>query len=111
VTPVQKTQRVEELRNELLEVVRRLLWDRSMPIARSRRIALQGKWLFDSVFLREAQNSVVRGDARVVRWLRLLGLTLRHPKMLLSPIFRNHVCGNAGQLVSRGESVSGNTSR
>jgi glycosyltransferase involved in cell wall biosynthesis len=109
VTPVQKTKRVDELRDELLKVVRELLWDRSRPLSRPRRLGLQAKWLFDSVFLREAHKSVVLGETRMIRWLRLSYLTLQHPKMLLSPRFRTHVSGNASRLANtrRSESVSG----
>jgi len=97
-TPHQKTKRVEEVRDELLRVVQKLLWDNTAPISASRRFALQGKWLFDEVFRKQADRSVAGGDSRTLRWLRLLGLSLRHPQLLFSSSFRDHLSANLKKL-------------
>ncbi len=101
-TPEQKSSRSAEVADELLGVVRPWLWDNSAPIPWQKRVALQGKWLFDAVFRKEAARSAGRGESRLTRWLRLAALSLRHPQMLAASHLRRHVMGNLARVLARG---------
>lgn len=88
VTPQQKSSRSAEVSDELLQVVRPFLWDRATPIAWRQRVGLQGKWLFDAVFRKEAEASVQRHESRLRRWARLAAVVASHPALWASTAFR-----------------------
>lgn len=93
ITPEQKSTRALEVADEHLRVIEPWLWDSSTPIPWRKRVALKGKWLFDAVFRKEAARSVANGESRMLRWLRLGSLALRHPQMMVTSHFRKHVVG------------------
>ena len=93
-TPVQKSNLSANVADELLRVVRPWLWDRSAPIPWGTRQRLQGAWIFDAVFRKEAARSVANSESRLRRWLRLASIVVGHPKILLCSYFRNHIANN-----------------
>ena len=93
-TTVQKSNRSAEVADELLGLVRPWIWDRSAGLSWYQRVGLQGNWLFDAVFRKEAASSVAKGESRAVRWLKLTSLAIRHPQMLITSYFRQHLGGN-----------------
>src|SRR5262249_39647941 len=96
-TATQKSTHSAKVADELLDVVRPELWDAAAPIAPSLRRRLQGQWLFDREFRGAADRSVQRGEGRIRRWGRLLGVVARHPQLLHLPEFRRRVLGSAAR--------------
>lgn len=85
--PLQKGNRKDKVEREFLMVLREGLWDKKTPIAFKKRLELQGKWLYQAIFLKQAGKSVAAGENRYIRWARLSAIALRHPKILFAPQF------------------------
>jgi GT2 family glycosyltransferase len=101
VQPNQKSAQSEKSALELLNVVRPLLWEKPSRLRFGERVTLQGKWIFDALFRREASRLAAEGHGRMGRWLRLFPLAMRHPQIFAVTMFwrrcRNTLrvpCGN-----------------
>lgn len=95
MTPTQKSNQRERSATEMLGVVERLLWDPAAPIHWTKRMRLQGQWLYQMRFLPQISASVARGDPRWRRLLGGLGVVLRHPKVALVDDYRRRLIGAA----------------
>jgi hypothetical protein len=90
-TPTQKSNQRERSTNELLQVIRPLLWDQCAPIRTSHRLRLQAQWLYQQRFLPRIADSEARGDSRARRLIGGLGVGVRNPKLLLSEEYRRRL--------------------
>lgn len=97
--PAQKSGQSSQVAQELLDVVRPMIWNRQSPLPWMQRMELQGAWLFDASFRREALKSVNQGDSRFRRWCKLGWLTLTQPQLFAASGFRKHLVKNAIQSV------------
>ncbi len=86
--PAQKSNQSERAARELLSVVQPLLWQKHPDISWADRITLQGKWLFDVSFRKEADQAHQLGQSRWRRWLHLFGLLIKHPQILTTKFLR-----------------------
>ena len=89
--PNQKSTQPERTAAELLGVVRPFIWEKSALVSRKKRNELKAKWIFDALFRTEAARSIASGHSRWRRWSRLLGLTVRHPRIFASREFRSRL--------------------
>ncbi len=89
--PAQKSTQPERTAAELRDVVRPYIFANNTLLGRSRRVRLQGKWLFDTVFREQAQRSVELHESRLRRWGRLAKIMLQHPQLVTFPPFRQRV--------------------
>ena len=89
----QKSTQPEKTAEELLQVVRPLIWERRSLLSRSERLRLKAKWLFDAVFRKEAARSLAEKQSRVQRWIRLAMLVWRYPAIIIAPEFRRRARG------------------
>ncbi len=85
--PGQKSSQSDRAAQELLAVVKPLLFDRGGPLSMATKWRLQGKWLFDAVFRKEADRSLESGESRPRRWARLARLSLSSPQMLSASMY------------------------
>ncbi|MBW4518927.1 MAG: glycosyltransferase [Scytolyngbya sp. HA4215-MV1] len=90
-TTTQKSNQSELVAEELLNVVRPLIWDYSLNLPNKHRLVLQGNWLYQSAFLKEIKNSVEGSDCKLIRWLKLIKIILYHPKILLALDFYQRI--------------------
>jgi glycosyltransferase involved in cell wall biosynthesis len=84
-TPEQKSKQSEKVADELLQVVRPLIWNNETKIPLKKRLTLQGRWLYQAKLLKQIKKSVDNGDLTIIRWLKLLKIIFYHPQLLLSP--------------------------
>lgn len=82
--PNQKSRQREQVAEELLGVVRPLLWDNRARISATKRIQLQGKWLYHKLLLTHISQSVRTGEGRIARYYRTLLLILQNPQILFT---------------------------
>jgi glycosyltransferase involved in cell wall biosynthesis len=101
MTSTQKSTQRERSAREILDVVERLLWDMDAPIRWSKRLRLQGQWLYQERFLTQVAASMLRDEPRWQRLLRGLGVAARHPKVLLATEYRRRLIGAAGRAGGR----------
>jgi glycosyltransferase involved in cell wall biosynthesis len=87
----QKSSRGDEPVVEQLEVVKPYIWEDNDQVPPRRRKELKGKWLYDSLFRKEADQSLTVGQSRFQRWMRLSAIALKNPPLLSSTLFRNRV--------------------
>jgi glycosyltransferase involved in cell wall biosynthesis len=87
----QKSTRPEATAQELLDVVRPLIWDRDARLNYRKRLELMSKWTYHAVFLHEVARSMERGENRVVRLARLAALGLMNPILFANPAFRSRL--------------------
>lgn len=90
-TPEQKSNHSEKVAEELLQVVRPLIWSSSTLIPFKQRLILQGRWLHQAKLLQQIKDSVKNGDRRTVRWLKSIGVILHYPQILLVPSLFNRI--------------------
>jgi glycosyltransferase involved in cell wall biosynthesis len=100
IQPNQKTSNAERVAREEIRVVNEWIWDPRTPISKSARRQLQGKWIFDAVFRKTADESVAKGEGRLQRWWKLGRLLTKYPQMLTTRqffdrLFRRKNSGNA----------------
>ena len=88
LTAEQKSNESETVAQELLEVVKPILWQEKKLIPRSLRLKLQGQWLFQVVWRNTGDQSLERGENTLFRWLKLAKLIIRYPQILRSPNFQ-----------------------
>lgn len=99
-TDNQKSNQSEKVAEELLKVVRPWLWNSFTPIARYKRLSLQGQWLYQAVFLKQIEQSVLAGDCHLIRWLKSALTVLQNPQILLTPSFHSRANQYIGRLLS-----------
>jgi glycosyltransferase involved in cell wall biosynthesis len=88
----QKTaQHLARSSNEQMSVVRPHIFTDDRSIGWLKRTELKGKWIFQTKFLTEANLSLQENQGRYRRWLRLLGVSLRHPELLAARSFRQRL--------------------
>ncbi|WP_353930082.1 glycosyltransferase family 2 protein [Okeanomitos corallinicola TIOX110] len=87
-TDQQKSNQSEKVANELLDLVRPLLWDKLTNLSWQQRLILQGKWLYKVKFLDEVEQSVINNDGKLVRWFKTMGVVVRYPQILLVSSFQ-----------------------
>ena len=89
--PAQKTSNSDRLVKEELRVVNEWIWDPRVPLTRSSRRQLQGKWIYDAIFRRMADESAARGESRLRRWWSLALLCLQYPQIFRAKEFRGRL--------------------
>ena len=87
----QKSAAAERAAAELLSVVRKYLWERDSSLPWSERFELQNHWLYTSVFLRRAGETMAGNESRFARYRRLSHVLLRHPQIALGAGFRARI--------------------
>lgn len=87
-TAQQKSNQSERVAAELLQVIRPILWNSSTQLSLTKRLELQGQWLYQAVFLQQVEQSVQQQDSKLLRWTKSLLTALTHPKILFVPGFR-----------------------
>ena len=90
-TSEQKSNQSERVAEELLQVVRPLIWSSSTQIPLKKRFILQGKWLHQAKLLKQIENSVLQGDRTIIRWLKSFWVILNNPQVLLVPSFLSRI--------------------
>ena len=96
VQPTQKSNRKAEVSEELLRLVKPMLWERPSRLSARDRWRLQGLWLYDCVFRVAADRSVASGDSQWCRRLQLTALPLAHPQLWSVPQFRHRFARAVG---------------
>jgi GT2 family glycosyltransferase len=89
----QKSTQPKKTAEELLQVVRPLIWEKRSLLSRRQRLRLKANWLFDAVFRKEAARSLAEKQSRVQRWIRLAMLVWRYPAIIIAPEFRRRARG------------------
>ena len=87
ITPEQKSRQSLSVAVEILDVVKPVLWNNNIPIPFWYRVKLQSKWLYQHYFMSDVEKSLSAGESKRVRWLRLLLVIARHPKILVNSSF------------------------
>ncbi|GAX34315.1 glycosyltransferase family 2 protein [Nodularia sp. NIES-3585] len=90
-TATQKSNHSIKVAEELLGVVQPLLWNKSLKISLIKRLLLQGNWLYQSIFLKEVENSVIQRHNQVMRWVKLFLIVMRYPKLIFASSFYKRV--------------------
>ncbi|WP_016953302.1 glycosyltransferase family 2 protein [Anabaena sp. PCC 7108] len=88
-TSNQKSNQSQKVANELLELVRPILWDKTVPILFKDRLSLQGKWLYQVKFLHQVEQSVMSCDKKLIRWLKTTITVIQFPQILLASSFQS----------------------
>jgi hypothetical protein len=99
-TDTQKSNQSEKVAEELLQVVQPWLWSLSTPISWQKRLSLQGCWLYQAILLKQIEQSVSKGDPKLLRWLKSAITVLQNPKILLIPGFHSRASQYFGRLLS-----------
>jgi glycosyltransferase involved in cell wall biosynthesis len=97
--PAQKSNQPNGAGDEILEVVRPYIFAEGAAVSWSKRIDLRAKWNFEAIFLRTVDESLRANEERWQRWLRLVGVAIRHPFIIVTHGFRERflsVLGIAG---------------
>src|SRR5262245_50801046 len=89
--PHQKSMQRERSAEELLGVVRPYIFSDDAGVRWIKRNELQGKWIFQTGFLREVELSLQRSEERWRRLLRLAWFSLRHPQLFAARTFRTRL--------------------
>lgn len=87
----QKSTQPRRTADELLGIVRPLIWEKGAPLLKRDRRRLKAKWLFDAVFRKTADEAIERHDRYWLRWCRLAGVLMRHPLLITVPECRQRV--------------------
>lgn len=85
LTDTQKSNQSSKVADELLKVVQPWLWNSETPITWCKRLALQGRWLYQAIFLQQVARSLETGESKSTRYYKLIWLILNNPKLLLAP--------------------------
>jgi glycosyltransferase involved in cell wall biosynthesis len=91
--PQQKSRQRERTSAELLRVARPFIFEEDRLLTWPKRVELKGKFKFHTAFLKEAERSLARGEARWQRWLRLGYLLTHNPEILTTQMFQKRVLG------------------
>lgn len=90
-TANQKTAKKDESVNELLMLLRCLLWDKAIHLSYRKRLELQGKLLYQTIFLKQVEESITGKERKFLRWYKSFFVVLLHPKIMLDPHFKNRI--------------------
>ncbi|QCS50062.1 glycosyltransferase [Picosynechococcus sp. PCC 11901] len=90
-TSDQKSNQSEKVAEELLQVVHPFLWSNLTKISPQKQRLLRGKWLYQSVFLKQVEISLTTGEPKAKRYFNLLKIMLNHPGILLTFQFRQRI--------------------
>jgi len=90
-TSNQKSNQSEKVAEELLQVVKPILWNMSTKIPLKTRLLLQGNWLYQVVFLQQVDISLQDKDPKLIRYLKLSKIILNHPHVLLTSAFGKRI--------------------
>lgn len=90
-SPTQKSCQKIAVATEILAIIQPHLWDRKVELSFIYRLKLQGQWLYQSLFLTCVEQSIFNQDAPLMRWVKLLSLTLTYPQILLAPNFQSRI--------------------
>lgn len=85
ILPSQKSTNARGAADELRAVVQPFLWDENVPLTWMERLRMQAKWLYDAKFLAAVKDAVDMGDGRLTRWVKLLTVLVRNPKIFAGP--------------------------
>ncbi len=99
-TDTQKSSQSERVADELLQVVRPWLWDRSTPITWQQRLSLQGQWLYQAILMKQIERSVLESDPKLLRWIKSAVTIFQNPQMLLIPGFHSRAKQYFSRLLS-----------
>ncbi|WP_413171239.1 glycosyltransferase family 2 protein [Anabaena azotica] len=88
LTTEQKSNQSQEVANELLDLVRPILWDKNVNISLKKRLMLQGKWLYQVKFLHMIEKSVSNNEGKLIRWVKTIKLIAQYPQILLVSSFK-----------------------
>ena len=91
--PQQKSTQPRRTADELLGIVRPLIWEKGTPLLKQDQRRLKAKWLFDAVFRKTADESKERQDRNWLRWWQLVWVLMRHPLLITVPECRQRVKG------------------
>ncbi|BAT55545.1 family 2 glycosyl transferase [Nostoc sp. NIES-3756] len=86
-TSTQKSNYSIQVAEELLDVVQPLLWDNSVKISLIKRLLLQGNWLYQAIFLKEVESSVIQKHCTAIRWFKLFQVMLKYPQLFFAHTF------------------------
>lgn len=100
-TQLQKSNHSELVAQELLTVVQAYLWDNAFPLPVWKRLFLQGKWLYQVVFLQQVERSLELDDRPFLRWIKLLDTTRKNPQILLAPDLHRRIKFSVPQVFQR----------
>lgn len=91
LTTTQKSNQSAQVADELLSIVRPWLWDPSTPIAWTKRLRLQGQWLYQALLIKQINCSTVAGDRKLLRWFKSARILFSHPQIFLSPALHRRI--------------------
>ncbi|BAY07240.1 glycosyltransferase family 2 protein [Calothrix sp. NIES-2098] len=90
-TNEQKSNHKIKVAEELLKVVAPLIWSNQHKLNLKSRIILQGKWLYHINLNEEVKKSLISGDKKSLRSLKILILILTHPQILFVSNFQQRL--------------------
>lgn len=90
-TDHQKSNQSVKVADELLQVVQAILWSDSTKITLQKRWSLQGNWLYQTVFLKQVEMSLIEKDHKLTRYIKLFKIILTYPHILFSSGFYQRI--------------------
>lgn len=90
-TSEQKSNQSVKVAEELLQVVKPILWNMSTKIPLHKRLVLQANWLYQSVFLQQIEISLQAKDTKLTRYMKLFKIILNNPHILLASAFNERI--------------------
>ena len=99
-TDTQKSNQSNKVAEELLKVVQPWLWNSLTPISWRKRLSLQGHWLYQAILLKQIEQSVAKGDHKLLRCLKSAITVLQNPQILLIPGFHSRASQYFSRLLS-----------
>lgn len=100
-TPNQKSTAAAKAAQELLDVVKPVLWDWSSPLSLGRRLRLQGEWLYQTRFLKAVEDSIIRHEPFWQRYYRLGVVCLTNPQVFASESLKYRIANPARSLAKK----------
>ncbi|NJN73113.1 MAG: glycosyltransferase [Limnothrix sp. RL_2_0] len=91
VTPTQKTNDKNGVRDEILDVLKKFLWS-ELPL--DNKWTLQGNWLYQVILTPKIDEYVQSGDSVFLRWLKTALLIIRYPKLFFSSFLKKRIFYN-----------------
>lgn len=82
--PNQKSSQPTQTAEELLQVVHPRIFDSGGDLTLGKRLALQGKWIYQAKFLKEVAHSLERRENRWRRLSRLAWFSAANPRVLMA---------------------------
>lgn len=91
ITDTQKSNQSLKVAEELLDIVKTILWDKETQLPLKKRLTLQGKWLYQVKLLKQIEKSVKAKDHFLLRWIKSSSVIFSNPQILLSPAFKGRL--------------------